>query len=203
MLFSSWLPKSTVVLVLLTWTASVLAGDGNVLPASAKPNGYSLSAMAALTAVYNTGITSGNPLTPPPPDVPFEVLVADTTVKSGTMIYLPIFFLDDSGGAPPGFPSDITDQEADADYLDSQVFDQFGVTAFIVQIDGQTTILDDDYVSGVTTPPLLDGTPPGTHYIISAAFLTPLTPGEHTVAIGGIVDGEPVVFLSYNVTVSR
>jgi hypothetical protein len=157
--------------------------------------------MAVLTAVYNSGITSGNPLTPPPPNVPFAILVADTTVRPGTMIYLPIFFLDDSGGAHPGFPADITDQEADADYLDSQVFDMFDVTAFIVQVDGHTTILDDDYVSGVTTPPLLDGTPPGTRYIISAAFLTPLTPGTHTVAIGGIIDGVPVVFLSYNVTV--
>jgi hypothetical protein len=39
-------------------------------------------------------------------------------------------------------------------------------------------------------------------YISSGAFLTPLTPGEHTVAIGGIVNGAPVAFVSYNVTVS-
>jgi hypothetical protein len=144
---------------------------------------------------------TANPLTPPPPDVPFHILVHDATVKPGTMLYLPIFVADDSGGAPPGFPTDITDQEADAEYLNSLVLDMFNVEAFIVQVDGQTTILDDDYVTGTTTASLLDGTPPGTHYICSAAFLTPLTPGKHTVAIGGIIEGIPVVFLSYNVTV--
>jgi hypothetical protein len=189
------------VLIMLAYTAYAPADGGKVLPASATAKGYSLSDMAALTAVYNTGITTGNPATPPPPAVPFAIVAADTKLKSGTMIYLPIFYLTDSGGAAPGFPTDITDQEADADYLDSQAFDQFGVTAFIVQVDGKTTVLDDDYISGVTTPPLLDATPAGTHYIISAAFLTPLTPGKHTVAIGGIVGGAPVAFVSYNVTV--
>jgi hypothetical protein len=192
------------VLGVLTCTASALAGGGNVLPSTAKPKGYSLSTIAVDTAVYNTGAQSGNPS--PPPDVPFEILVPssfDYTVPPGTMIYLPIFFEDDSGGAPPGFPSDITDQKACAEYLDSVALATFNVTAFIVQVDGKTTTLDDSYIVGVTTPPLLDGTPPGTHYIISAAFLTPLTPGQHTVAIGGIVDGAPVAFISYNVTVSH
>jgi hypothetical protein len=189
------------VLSVLTGTAAAMTGSGNVLPASATPKGYSLSDMAVETAVYNSGITTGNPLTPPPPDVPFEILVGDTTVKPGTMVYLPIFYWDDSGGASPGFPTDITDQAADVAFLDNTVLDLYGVTAFIVQVDGQTTILDDDYISGVTTAPLLDATPGGTHYIISAAFLTPLTPGVHTVGIGGIVDGVPVVFVSYNVTV--
>jgi hypothetical protein len=197
-----WTVKVFVaVLGVLTCTASALAQGGNVLPASAKAKGYTLSDIAVATAVYNSGVTSGNPTTPPPPDVPFEVLVADTTVKPGTMIYLPIFFVDDTDSLYPGFPADITDQAADAAYLDSYALATFGTTAFIVQVDGQTTILDDAYVVGVTTPPLLDGTPPGTHYIISAAFLTPLTPGNHTVGIGGIIDGAPVVFLSYNVTV--
>jgi hypothetical protein len=40
-----------------------------------------------------------------------------------------------------------------------------------------------------------------THCIISAAFLTPLTPGEHTVAIGGVVNGAPVAFVTYHVTI--
>jgi hypothetical protein len=188
----------------LACTGSALAGDGNVLPSSAKPKGYSLSEIAVDTAVYNTGSSSGNPETPPPPDVPFQILVPSISsymVKPGTMIYLPVFFEDDSGGAPPGFPADITDQEACAAYLDGVAFAQFAVTAFIVQVDGNTTTLDDSYVRGVTTPPLLDGTPPGTHYIISAAFLTPLAPGEHTVSIGGIIDGEPVAFITYQVTV--
>jgi hypothetical protein len=191
----------SAVLAVLVCAASALAGGGNVLPASANPKGYSLSEIAVATAVFNTGQMTGNPATPPPPDVPFHILVADTTVKPGTMLYLPIFVADDSGGAPAGFPADITDQDADADYLDSLVLNSFGVEAFIVQVDGKTTVLDDDYVSGTTTAPLLDGTPAGTHYIVSAAFLTPLTPGKHTVSIGGIINGVPVAFVSMSVTV--
>ena len=182
-------------------TASALAGGGNVLPAQATPKGYSLSEIAVATAVFNTGQMTGNPATPPPPNVPFHILVADTTVKPGTMLYLPIFVADDSGGAPAGFPTNIADQDADADYLDDLVLNGFGVEAFIVQVDGETTVLDDDYVTGTTTAPLLDGTPAGTHYIVSAAFLTPLTPGKHTVAIGGIIHGKPVAFITMTVNV--
>jgi hypothetical protein len=194
------------VLGFFTCTASALAGDdrrdgndrragdGGVLPDSAKPKGYSLSDIAAATAAYNIDQST------PPPNVPFEILVGDTTVKSDTMFYLPIFFADDSPPVAPGFPAHIRDQDADADYLYSLA----GVDAFIVQVDDKLTILDDDYVRGVKTAPLSDGG--GTHYIVSAAFLTPLTPGKHTVGIGGIVDmgtddDEPVVFVSYNVTV--
>jgi hypothetical protein len=119
------------------------------------------------------------------------------------MLYLPIFYFDDSGVAPPGFPTNIADQAADAAFLNRTAFELYGVTAFIVQVDGETTILGDDHVTSVKTEPLLDGTPAGTRYIISAAFLTPLTPGEHTVAIGGIVNGTPVAFVSYKVTVSH
>jgi hypothetical protein len=189
------------VLGVFTCTAYAQTGGGNVLPSTATPKGYSLKQMAAATAVYNTGFEAGSPLTPPPPDVPFHILVENATVKSGTMLYLPIFYADDSAGAPPGFPADINDQEACADCIDDLVLDDFGVEAFIVQVDGQTTVLDDGYISGTTTAPLLDGTPAGTNYIVSAAFLTPLTPGSHTVSFGGIIDGEPVVFVSMTVTV--
>jgi hypothetical protein len=183
------------VLGVFTGVASALAGGGNVLPASAHPKGYSLSDIAAATAHYNTDQSST------PPNVPFQILVGDATVTPGTMFYLPIFFADDSPPVAPGFPTDISDQEADADYL----YDQAGVDAFLVQVDDDITVLDASYVRGVKTTPLPDGG--GTQYIVSAAFLTPLTPGKHTVGIGGLVDtgtddeDEPVVFVSYNVTV--
>ena len=165
------------VLGVFTCTASALAGGGNVLPASAHPKGYSLSDIAVATAAYNIDFMSATP-----PNVPFEILVGDTKVKSGTMIYLPIFFADDSPPVDPNFPSKIGDQTADADYLYSLA----GVDAFIVQVDDQITILGDDYVTGVKVAPLSDK---ATQYIVSAAFLTPLTPGKHTVGIGGVVDG--------------
>jgi hypothetical protein len=193
------------ILGVLACASSALAGGDNVLPSTANPKSYSPSDLAVDTAVYNTGSAAVNPETPPPPDVPFEILVPSIfsyTVKPGTMIYLPIFFVDDTDSLYPGFPADITDQAADAAYLDSFALAAFNTTAFIVQVDGKTTVLDDSHVVGVTTPPLLDGTPPGTHYIISATFPTPLPPGNHTVGIGGIIDGAPFVFVSYNVTVN-
>jgi hypothetical protein len=175
-------------------------GGGNVLPPFANPHGYSLSDAAEATAVYNAGQAAG--ITEPPPNVPFEVLVDDTTVKLGTTLYLPIFFADDSGTVAPGFPKHVQNQDACADFLDSYVLMNFGVTDFIVQVDGETTILEDDYIVGVRTAPLPDGPPAGTHYIVSAAFISPLAPGKHTVALGGIISGAPVVFVSYEVDVT-
>jgi hypothetical protein len=189
------------VVGLFVGAAPAWAGDGKVLPPWVDPFGFSLKDAAEVTAVYNTGLQSGNPLTPPPPDVPFHLVFGDATVKEGTLLYVPVFVADDSGGAPPGFPKHINDQEACADFLDELVSEEFGVERFIIQIDGHTTVLDDDYIWGTKTKPLLDGTPAGTNYIVSAAFVTPLKKGAHTVGIGGIIGGEPVVFLSQTITV--
>jgi hypothetical protein len=186
------------LLVLAAAAMPAMAGGGNVMPSSASPKGYSLIEAAAATAVFNTG-----PLTATPPALPFYTLTGNATVKPGTSLYIPVFFADDSGMPVPPFPTDITDQEADADYLDGLVSDAFGVEAFIIVVDGKITVLDDSYISGTATAPLKDGPPAGTNYIVSAAFLTPLTPGKHTVSIGGIIGGQPVVFATNTVTVSH
>ena len=186
-------------LTLLAFAGPALAGGGEVMPATASPKDFSLLKAASATAFYNVAQFVGLRVAAPP--VPFQVLTGDTTVKPGTMLYLPVFFADDSATPVPGFPADVTDQAADAAYLDDLVLNGFGVEAFLVEVDGRVTVLNDAYISGVTTSPLPDGPPDGTHYIVSAAFLTPLTPGKHTVSVGGIIDGEPVVFLSYTVNV--
>jgi hypothetical protein len=178
-----------------------LAGGGNVLPPGARAKGYSLAEMARITGPYVTGSLSGSPDTPPPPDVPFHIVVGDATVRPGTMLYLPVFFVDDAGFALPGFPASVGDQAVDAAFLASLALSFFGATQNFVEVDGRITTLDAGYVSGVVSSPLLDGTPTGSRYIVQAVFLTPLTPGQHTVAIGGIVGGKPVVFLSFALTV--
>jgi len=183
----------------LTCTAPALAGGGKVLPADATPKGYCLRDMAVETAAYNED--SSEPL----PDVPFEVLVGgidEYTVRRGTALYVPIFYSDNAPPLPTQipFPTKIRDQDDDADYLDSVAAELYGVTAFFVQVDDETTVLCDDHVVGVRTEELPDG---ADRYIVSAAFLTPLSPGEHTVGIGGVIDGEPVVFVSYAVTVEK
>lgn len=52
--------------------------------------------------------------------------------------------------------------EADADYYMGLVSDQLGVEAFLSEVDGKGTVLDDDYVGG-----------------------------KHTIGIGGLISGEP------------
>ena len=181
------------------------AGGGNVRPSRAKAKGYSLIEMAAITAYYNSYfITFGPSPSNPPPDVPIQILVADATVSRGTWFYVPVYYADDAGGAPAGFPANIDDQAADAEFLENAVLTGYGISTLVVAVDGKVTRLDGSYISGVTSPvPLVDGSPPGSHYICSAAFLTPLSPGTHEVAVGGIIDGEPVLFLYYAVTVGE
>jgi hypothetical protein len=194
--------RTTAFAALLACVASAVAWAGYVAPPSASVECYSLADAAKATAVYNTGISVGSSDTPDAPDVPFEIVEGDTTVDPGTYLYLPIFHSDDSSPVDPGFPQHIKNQNVDAAFLDNLVLNNFGVTAFVVQVDGKTTTLDDSYITGVTTPPLLDGDPAGTHYISIAAFITPLPPGDHTVGFGGLIDGSPVIFGSFEITVS-
>jgi hypothetical protein len=188
-----------VLSVMAAAAMPAMAGSGgNVMPSNAKPKGYSLTDAAAAIAVFDTG-----PRGAAQPNVPFYVLRQDATVKPGTTIYVPVYHADDSGIVEGEFPADVTDQQADAAYLDSLLFNDFGVQALIIVVDGKVTVLDDSYIHGTPTAPLLDGPPAGTNFIISGAFLTPLTPGQHTVDIGGIIDGEPVVFRENTVTVGK
>ena len=79
----------------LAMTAPVRAGGGNVLPATARPKGYSLAEAAAVTAYFNTGPRTPDTL---PDDFPFQILYvapgAPTNtfhVKTGTMFYVPVY----------------------------------------------------------------------------------------------------------------
>jgi len=196
---SSRLAAIPLILALCAATLPAAAGSGgNVLPSSAKAKGYSLIDAARATAVFNTGDLSATP-----PNLPFYTLADDATLKPGTSLYIPIFFADDSAPVDPNFPDDVTDQGAAADYLLDLISDLADVDAFLISVDGKVTVLDASYIAGTKTPPLQDGPPAGTNYIVSAAYLTPLTPGKHTIGIGGVIDGEPVVFVSYDVTVTN
>ena len=98
-------------------------GGGNVMPASARPLGYSLTAIAADTSHFNTGPRTADTL----PDVPFQLLYVPFnsplptqntfTVSQGTHFYVPVFFADDSPPVIGDFPGDVSDRQADADYL--------------------------------------------------------------------------------------
>jgi hypothetical protein len=174
--------------------------EGKVLPPTARPHGYSLTEMAKITAVFNSGDHSG-----PPPVTPFQILYTSTSnnntfdVSPGTMFYVPVIFFDDSppiaGDFPYAFFNNTEDQDdtGDRKALLHYVFsgDELGVDSMEIKVDGKVFSLGPDYVVGVTTPPLSDGG--GTHYIPFAAFLTPLTKGTHTVEIAGNSDGKALI----------
>src|SRR5262249_23128546 len=100
-----------------------------------------------------------------------------------------LLYIDDSPPIVGDFPDDLNNRAE----LEAYVFgpDQIGVDLLQIIVDGKVTHLGPEYVVGVTTPHQLpDGG--GTHYIVPAAVLGPLSPGEHTVVIKTPVSGVAV-----------
>src|SRR5262249_33679803 len=172
---------------------------GEVLPAKAHLDGYSLTDMTSATAQFLTSGTDPSLY----PNTPFQILyhkvpetntfpspgvlvargVNQFTVKPGTPFYVPLGYSDDSPTIVGTFP---TTQQAVADYIFSH--DQNGFGTLQIVVDGQAPAIGPAYVGGlVTTQPLPDGG--GTHIITVGAFLTPLAPGVHTVTISGTITG--------------
>jgi hypothetical protein len=169
-------------LVLLTQPA--LAGGGNVMPANAKPHGWSLLDIANAMPYFSA--SGNNPALLP--DTPFQLLYISPTntftVKTGTSFFVPVFFVDDSPPILGTFPTSAADL---ADYYFAE--DQLGVDVAQIIVDGQVTDLGPDYVAGIVNAPgLPDGG--GSHYTQLGAFLTPLSKGTHTVTIRIFADGD-------------
>jgi hypothetical protein len=194
----------------LVATPAQAKGGGVVLPARARPHGFSLSDMTKELALFSTSGNNAAFL----PHTPFQVLYGDPAtitftpegsglvesgtntfaVHPGTMSFVPVFNVDDSPPVIGSFPT--SNAQAKQYFLDPQ---QVGGKDFTVTVDGSTTSLGASYVAGpVTTPPLGDGG--GTHMITLGVFLTPLPPGHHTISISGGVFGaalQPAVGISF------
>ena len=174
---------------LLLATSSAYAGGGNVLPATARPHGFTLAAAAAATAYFNEG-----PHTPDtvPAGFPLQILYippggTDTGtfhVRAGTMLYMPLVYSDGNDAALWPFP-DVNDAQAVSSYyFDPQ---QLGADTMEVTVDGQTTSLGPQYAVGTVTA----GLPSGANaYTVVAVFLGPLTKGTHTVSYRFGLSGE-------------
>lgn len=183
------------------------AGGGNILPPTAKPKGYSLSDIAKATAFFSTSAPNDRSKETEP-DVPFQILYTsgDTSntfsVRPGTMLYVPIFFADDSEPIFGNFPSvnDPNDPNAVANYFFSR--EELGAELLQIAIDGKITRIKEDsgYIVGVEVPQLADGK--GTHYLTAAVFLTPLTKGTHSVTIQGNFTGDalPTPGFAFDIT---
>lgn len=157
-----------------------------VLPASAKPLGYSLEDMARATALYNTGPRTGTP-----PNTPFRILVTTGgpdptfTVDQGTYLYVPLFYSDNSTPILGNWPADIENRTQLTHYWTSP--DEIGLRFIKVLVDGKVATLNPDYIVGVRSVSTYTG---GTEYSVAAVFLHPLPPGEHSVQIMGFYSGE-------------
>ena len=194
--FRGTLAFLTVVLALAAIGATAAAtasrgdGGGSVLPATARPHGWSLEDMAA--AVADFSVSGNDPAFHP--DTPFQILYRTNnpqdprgsntfTVKPGTPLYVKFFFIND---APPALGTFPTDREGAAHYI----FDpeQLGAHDLEIEVNGQVTPLGPGYVPApVETPNSPDG---GEHLIQIGAFLTPLPKGTHQVTIRGTFDGD-------------
>jgi hypothetical protein len=174
------------LVVLLCGAGLVVAGGGNVQPATASPAGYSLEDMAEAMAYFST---SGNDLDFYP-NTPFQILyTSDTntfTVRTGTKFFVPVLYIDDS----PPILGDFPDDEDD---IPAYVFgrDQLGGHDFQIIVDGKATTLGPAYAAGAHAPGLLDGG--GSNFIQVGGFLTPLSKGKHTVTIQGVLDGDVIL----------
>ena len=203
--------------------------EGAVLPATARPFGWSLARMAGAVALFTT---SGNSAAYYP-HTPFQILYVDPstagstfntqdsslevfgslniTVRPGTLFYVPILNADDTSPVLPTWP--VGHKEAVHYFFDPALYGARGVQ---ISVDGRNARLGIEYLAGpVTTAPLLDGgtNPGGTHILTMAAFLRPLTPGRHTVSVSGGFHGAELLptygisslteSFTYTVTVGR
>jgi hypothetical protein len=171
--------NNTIYLPLVAGTAPLLAPDQTV-------GGHTLEQAARLTAAYNVSLDPARY----PPGLPYQVLNASHrsfTVPAGTFFYAPIAYPDDSPPIIGAFPTSASEAAA---YFFGRA--QLGGHDCFIEIDGIRYALGPEYLSGpVTTDPLPDGG--GTRYLTLAAFMQPLSRGEHTVSIGSSFNGDAVL----------
>jgi len=178
-----------VLTLFLTTAAPVWAGGGNLMPPTARPMGYSLDDMASAVANFSA---SGNNLAYYP-NTPFQIIYnggSNTfTLKPGRFLYVKLFYIDDS---PPVIGDWPADKAAAVNYVFGST--ELGAQNLQVEVDGKVSSLQNPgYIGGpVPTPTSPDGSE---HLIQIAGFLTPLTPGTHSITISGLFNGDALVAL--------
>ena len=199
MLAATCVASFSVGLALEAQSALATSFGGQVLPADAIVNGFSLTDAAAvhspwlMEAIYGT--------TPPPlPATPFEQLVFTTpsyTVTDTTYLYLPFFFAND---IPVPFPDPFPTTLDEARF---RIFDPsevgFSVRAFV---NDHSTMVGPEYLVGpidFTVDDDGDGIASAYQGYQHGAFLSPLSPGNYTVGFEVFEQGTSFFVSEYNV----
>lgn len=174
------------------WTSA-----GGVMPASAKPHGYSLRDMTRATAPFT--VHGNDPAYYP--DTPFQILsltdinyetvgsgvlatgTSSFSVTPGTNFFVPIFNVNDLPPVLGVFP---TTPAAARPYFFGQA--QYGGKNLRVVVDGHSTSIDAAYLSGPVAVPGDEAT----HVITLGVFLHPMSVGTHEVRIRGGIHGDLV-----------
>jgi len=165
---------------------------GGVMPASAKPHGYSLTEMASAVAPFTMSDNDPGAY----PNTPFQILYVNNidyqevdggivatattsfTVPTGRPLYLPIF--NSTDGEPVVGTVPATAAEAPFHLF---VASQYGGT-FEIIVDGSTTPIGAEYVAGPVAVAGHD-----LQIVTLGAFVGPLSPGSHTITARGGVYG--------------
>jgi len=168
---------------------SALAAEGKILPPAARVASYSLTDAAQKTAYFNSSFdraTGNHYENRYPSGLPFQMLylrqVNTFEVPSGTALYLPLWYVDDTPEIIGTFPT--TSMGALHYAFDRS---QLGARDVTVSIDGEAIPISNAYLAGPITSQLGDGI--GTHYIVQAIFLK-LHKGTHTVVYNLFLDGD-------------
>jgi len=169
---------------------------GKVISPTAKVQGYSLDDMAQALAYFTK---TGNNLAYLP-KTPFQILyiqdfsnnTGSFTVPPGQLLFVPLVSLDTLPPVIGNFPAY---KEQAADYI----FGSQDIGAKLeIDVDGVTTIIDDpSYVAG---PKFILGLPvistgEDFNFIQVGVFLTPLSPGEHTIIGRLYLNGDAILNL--------
>jgi hypothetical protein len=182
-----------------TQSAHASPTSGQVLPANAIVNGYSLTDAAE---VHSPWLIEANfSVTPPPlPATPFEQLVFTTdsyTVTDTTYLYLPFFFPND---IPAPFPDPFPTSLDEAQF---RIFDpsQEGFSIKAV-INGHSTVVGPEYLVGpinFTVDDDGDGIASAYKGYQHATFLSPLSPGTYTVSYEVFQAGNSIFTDAYTI----
>ncbi|MBD2450483.1 hypothetical protein H6G76_25690 [Nostoc sp. FACHB-152] len=184
------IPQTSLTKVPEPTTKQLNLYGGNIIPPTTKVLGYSLNDVAKAIAYFTA---SGNNLAFLP-QTPFQILYIQDftnntgtfTVRPGTILFVPLGASDNSPPVVGNYPNN---SQAAANYVFGS--QQLGAT-FEIVVDGVKTTIDDPrYIGGpVLTPGLPNG---GSNFLQVGVFLTPLSPGEHTISGKFSANGQAVI----------